>query len=51
MLQLSAQYTAIKKNRIECHCDIDNHYIGYVECMTGWCKHWSRNKEYRGKDL
>ena len=26
----------------ECNCDIDGHYIGYVECMSGWCRHWSK---------
>ena len=30
------------KGHIECHCDIDNRYLGYVEVMTGWCRHWSR---------
>jgi hypothetical protein len=31
---------------IECHCDIDGSYIGYVRCMEGWCRHWSKeNKE------
>ena len=24
---------------VDCHCDIDGHYIGYVACMTGWCRH------------
>lgn len=23
-----------------CHCEIDDHYIGYVECFEGWCRHW-----------
>lgn len=36
-----------KENRIECHCDIDNHYIGYVECMTGWCRHWAKERKER----
>ena len=27
-----------------CYCDIDNHYIGYIECMEGWCRHWSKDK-------
>ena len=35
---------------IECHCDIDNHYIGYVECMEYWCKHWSKEKDKVGVD-
>ncbi|MCC8163429.1 MAG: hypothetical protein LIO86_09790 [Lachnospiraceae bacterium] len=26
-------------------CDIDDHYIGYVECMEGWCRHWVRERE------
>ena len=29
---------------VVCHCDIDNHYISYIECMTGWCRHWSKDK-------
>lgn len=33
-----------KQIYIECHCAIDNHYIGYTECMLGWCRHWSKNK-------
>ena len=31
--------------KIECHCDIDNSYIGYVQCMEGWCKHWSKENK------
>ena len=34
-----------KETHIECHCDLDNHYIGYVACMSYWCRHWSKNKE------
>ena len=26
------------------HCDIDGHYIGYVECFEGWCHHWTDKK-------
>lgn len=29
---------------IECHCDLDNHYIGYIDCMEHCCKHWSRER-------
>ena len=36
--------------RIECHCDIDNHYIGYVECMEHWCKHWAKEKTRKEKN-
>ena len=31
---------------IQCHCDIDNHYIGYVDCMTYRCKRWVRTKKF-----
>lgn len=31
---------------VMCHCDIDNHYIGYVQCMEGWCRHWATDKKY-----
>ena len=31
---------------IKSHCDIDGHHIGYVECMTGWCKRWKRDRKW-----
>lgn len=34
-----------KDGRIECECDIDNSYIGYVQCMESRCKHWAKEKE------
>ena len=27
------------------YCEIDNHYICYVECHEGWCRHWSKKRE------
>lgn len=33
-----------KETYIVCHCDIDNHYISYTECMTGWCRHWAKER-------
>ena len=29
---------------IECHCEIDGHYIGYVECFEGWCRRWAKER-------
>lgn len=29
-----------------CHCEIDGHYIGYVECMTASCRHWVSDAKY-----
>ena len=32
---------------VTCHCEIDdNRYIGYIECMIGWCKHWATDAKY-----
>ena len=31
-----------------CLCDIDNdRYLGYTEVMTGWCRHWAKDKEVK----
>lgn len=30
----------------ECHCDIGGRYIGYVDCMIGWCRHWKRDRKW-----
>lgn len=34
-----------KDGIIVCNCDVDNHYIGYVECFEGWCKRWASDKD------
>lgn len=34
------------KEQCTCRCDLDNHYIGYVECMTGWCRRWAKDKNF-----
>ncbi len=31
---------------IQTVCDIDNHYIGYVQCFEGWCRHWARETKW-----
>jgi len=33
-----------------CYCNIDNHYIGYFECMEGWCRHWAKEKQKARKN-
>ena len=30
---------------ITCKCDIDDSYISYEKCMSGWCRHWAKDKE------
>lgn len=32
--------------RINCYCEIDWHYIGFLECFEGWCKHWAKDKKW-----
>lgn len=39
-----------KDGRIECECDIDNSYIGYVQCMNYKCRHWAKEKESEKKE-
>lgn len=34
----------ILDNRGNSHCEIDGHYIGYLECFDGWCRHWATDK-------
>ena len=31
---------------IKCHCAIDGHYIGYIECFEGWCRRWKRDRKW-----
>ena len=33
----------------KCHCEIDGHYIGYVENFDGWCKKWASDKAKWGE--
>lgn len=35
---------------IKCFCELDNHYIGYVECMTMRCRRWAKNREVDDAD-
>ena len=32
-------------DRNECRCEIDDHYIGYINYFEGWCQHWARGKQ------
>lgn len=37
---------ADESGRIRCECSIDGHYIGYVECMEGWCRRWKKERKW-----
>jgi len=39
--------TKDKDGDIKNTCDIDGSYIGYVKCMTGWCRHWAKERKER----
>ena len=34
----------VEDGEIRCHCELDNHLIGYVECFTSWCRRWKSEK-------
>ena len=38
--------TPDKKGVIQCHCAIDGHRIGYIECMVGWCIRWKKERKW-----
>lgn len=35
-----------KKTYIETRCEIDDHYIGYVECFEHWCRRWAKDHTF-----
>ena len=37
------------KEHIETRCAIDDHYIGYIECFSQWCRHWKRERKWDEK--
>lgn len=37
-----------KGNHKENYCDIDGHYIGYIDTFEGWCKRWKKDHTFDG---
>ena len=35
-----------ENGNIVCHCAIDGHYIGYIECFDGWCRRWKKDRKW-----
>lgn len=31
---------------IRCYCELDNHYIGYLEAFGNWCPKWEKEKRW-----
>lgn len=38
------------EQHVVCRCELDGHYIGYVECFERWCPHWKRDRKWEEKD-
>lgn len=32
--------------RIICKCKFFNGFMGYLQVMTGWCRHWARERKW-----
>ena len=32
-------------DKIYCWCNFTGRYLSYAEVMTGWCRHWAKEKE------
>ena len=51
------EQTDIDKQRVCCNCrhrdtstdkcDMDGHHVGYIDCFTQWCVHWSETGKKR----
>ena len=35
----------VRDKRDECRCEIDDHFIGYIECFEGWCRRWAKERD------
>ncbi len=35
-----------KPHGIECYCELDGHYIGYLECFEHWCRRWKKDRKW-----
>ena len=31
-------------------CEIDGHYIGYLDCFEHWCNRWCKDKKFKDDD-
>lgn len=39
-----------ERTYVECRCEIDDHYIGYVDTFEGWCKRWAKDHKWDAKE-
>lgn len=31
---------------VQCYCQIDGHYIGYIACFEDWCRRWRKERKW-----
>ena len=39
-----------KDGFVTCHCEIDNHYIGYVASFDNVCEEWVQDRKWEDKE-
>lgn len=32
----------LEDGHVHNYCDVEHKYMGYVEVMEGWCRHWAK---------
>ena len=36
----------IRDGKGGCYCEVDGHYIGYIENFGQWCRKWKRDRKW-----
>ena len=36
-----------KKDYCHCICEIDGKRMSYIQVMSGWCRHWAKERKER----
>lgn len=42
--------TQIDEAHVRCNCQIDGHYIGYLDNFEHWCNRWRKDKSWEVKN-
>ena len=37
-----------KRTYVDCNCDLDGHYITYMDGFTSRCKHYEKCEDHKG---
>lgn len=41
---VNCRHRIVDDKHLSSSCEIDGHYIGYLKCFDGWCRHWAKDK-------